>query len=118
LAARSLKAVFSLKTLSGEQNHGTSRLLEPILQSARGSFFQTVRKGTIRPLRSGDHLVGAHVRLLRMEAGLSQQALADQSGFFRTYISRIEGGTANPTIAVIAALAKVLKVQTAELFRE
>jgi transcriptional regulator with XRE-family HTH domain len=71
-----------------------------------------------QPKQDINHLVGAHVRLRRMEAGLSQQALADQSGFFRTYISRIEGGTANPTIAVIAALAKVLKVQTAELFRE
>jgi transcriptional regulator with XRE-family HTH domain len=65
-----------------------------------------------QPKQDINHLVGAHVRLRRMEAGLSQQALADQSGFFRTYISRIEGGTANPTIAVIAALAKVLQVQS------
>jgi transcriptional regulator with XRE-family HTH domain len=63
-------------------------------------------------------IVGNQVRSLRIEAGRSQQALCDQCGIYRTYLSRIEGGTANPTISVLAAIASALGVDTAELFRE
>jgi transcriptional regulator with XRE-family HTH domain len=63
-------------------------------------------------------IVGRQVRSLRIGAGCSQQALCEQCGIYRTYLSRIEGGTANPTIAVMAALAAALGVDTLELFRE
>jgi transcriptional regulator with XRE-family HTH domain len=63
-------------------------------------------------------IFGRQVRKLRTEAGFSQQLLAAQCDIFRTYLSRIENGDANPTIVVVAALAAALKVQTAELFVE
>jgi transcriptional regulator with XRE-family HTH domain len=63
-------------------------------------------------------IVGRQFRNLRIGAGYSQQALSEQCGIYRTYLSRIEGGTANPTIAVMAALAAALGVDTLELFRE
>ncbi len=61
-------------------------------------------------------VVGAQVRRLRKEAAISQQELAGQCDIFRTYLSRIENGTANPTLTVVAALASALKVPVADLF--
>ena len=63
-------------------------------------------------------VVGAQVRRLRKEAATSQQDLAGQCDIFRTYLSRIENGTANPTVTVVAALASALKVPVTELFQE
>jgi transcriptional regulator with XRE-family HTH domain len=63
-------------------------------------------------------ILGRQVRKLRAEAGFSQEMLAAQSGIFRTYLSRIESGSANPTITVVEALAAALKVNIRELFNE
>jgi transcriptional regulator with XRE-family HTH domain len=62
-------------------------------------------------------IVGLQVRRLRCEAGITQQLLADQCGIFRTYLSRIENGTANPTITVLASLAVALSVEIQELIK-
>ena len=58
------------------------------------------------------------VRRLRKEAGLSQDVVAERCGIFRTYLSRIENGTANPSVTVIAALATTLGVGVWDLFVE
>lgn len=63
-------------------------------------------------------VVGANVKRLRTGAGITQQVLADQSGIFRSYLSRAENGFANMTVSVIAELAKNLKVDIRELFNE
>lgn len=63
-------------------------------------------------------VLGRQVRKLRTEAGFSQEELATQCDIFRTYLSRIENGSANPTIDVVAALAAALKVDVRELFNE
>jgi DNA-binding XRE family transcriptional regulator len=63
-------------------------------------------------------ILGCKVRRLRIDAGFSQQVLAEKSGIFRTYLSRLESGSANPTISVLEALATNLHVEVAELFRE
>ena len=49
---------------------------------------------------------------------MSQQALAEQCRFFRTYISRIESGQANPTVNVLAQLARGLNAEIADFFME
>lgn len=59
---------------------------------------------------------GARVRELRYAANLTQDELAARCGLFRTYLSRIENGTANPTLTMIHALATSLKVEIASLF--
>lgn len=59
---------------------------------------------------------GARVRELRTAAGLTQEEFADRCGLFRTYLSRIENGSANPTLTMIHALAKSLKVSIPALF--
>jgi transcriptional regulator with XRE-family HTH domain len=56
-------------------------------------------------------LVGSRIRALRNNAGLSQEVLAERCGIFRTYLSRIESGFANPTLVVLVALAHALGVE-------
>ena len=59
---------------------------------------------------------GNRVRQLRLEAELTQEDLAHRCGLFRTYMSRIETGNANPTLTMIHALAASLRVPVAALF--
>jgi transcriptional regulator with XRE-family HTH domain len=61
-------------------------------------------------------IVGKKVKTLRLESELSQETLADRCGIFRTYLSRIESGSANPSIVVLVALARSLSVMPHELF--
>jgi transcriptional regulator with XRE-family HTH domain len=56
------------------------------------------------------------VRALRQAQGLTQEDLAERCGLFRTYMSRIETGVANPTLTMIHALATSLGVPVAALF--
>jgi transcriptional regulator with XRE-family HTH domain len=59
--------------------------------------------------------LGANLRKLREGQGLSQEALADQAGLHRTYISDIERGARNPTIIVVEKLACALGVSVGSL---
>lgn len=59
---------------------------------------------------------GLRLRELRAQAGLTQEDLAERCGLFRTYLSRIETGTANPTLTMIHALAASLGVPVTALF--
>lgn len=59
--------------------------------------------------------VGANVRRLREARGWSQEQLAFESSLHRTYISGVERGVRNPTVAVLAEIAKALGVPAAFL---
>jgi transcriptional regulator with XRE-family HTH domain len=59
---------------------------------------------------------GRRVRQLRLAAGLTQEDLAHTCGLFRTYMSRIETGQANPTLTMVDALATSLNVPIAAFF--
>jgi transcriptional regulator with XRE-family HTH domain len=50
--------------------------------------------------------LGRNLRRLREEQGWSQEDFADRAGIHRTYVSDIERGRRNPTIAVVEKLAK------------
>jgi transcriptional regulator with XRE-family HTH domain len=58
------------------------------------------------------------VKAYRSQAGLTQQMLADRCGIYRTYLSRIESGNANPSVSVLTALASTLNVEVYKLFIE
>lgn len=60
-------------------------------------------------------LLGQVVRERRDALGFTQEAFADYCGFFRTYLSRIETGQANPTLNTLEVLAAALKLKTSEL---
>ena len=49
------------------------------------------------------------IKELRDDKGMSQEDLADAANIFRTYLSRIETGVANPSLTVINGLAAALR---------
>ena len=59
--------------------------------------------------------LGLRIKQLRAEFPLTQEELADRCGLFRTYMSRIESGLANPTLTVLHALAQGLEIDLATL---
>jgi transcriptional regulator with XRE-family HTH domain len=64
-----------------------------------------------KPETNYKNVVGSRVRALRLNAELSQEVLSERCGIFRTYLSRIESGSANPTLVVLVALAHSLNVE-------
>jgi transcriptional regulator with XRE-family HTH domain len=46
-------------------------------------------------------LLAGNIKRLREESGLSQKALAEQSGVPRPTIAHLESGQANPTLGVV-----------------
>lgn len=58
---------------------------------------------------------GRVLRTARKERGLSQEELAGDAGFDRTYPSLLELGLRTPTLTVIFAIAKVLRTTAAWL---
>ena len=49
---------------------------------------------------------------------MTQAQLSEHSGLFRTHLSRIECGTANPSLDAIVAIACALRVSPRELLAE
>jgi transcriptional regulator with XRE-family HTH domain len=62
-------------------------------------------------------LVGRNVRRLRLAKGLSQEQLADDSGFSQQYISMLESGQRNPTVVSLYMLAQALGAEPADLLK-
>ena len=58
---------------------------------------------------------GQNLRAYRLERKFSQEKLAEASGLHRTYISSLESGARNPTITVVAQLAKALGIKAGAL---
>ena len=61
--------------------------------------------------------LGAKIKTLRIEAGITQAVLSERSGLFRTHVSRIECGIANPTLSAIVAIAIALEVEPSSLLK-
>jgi transcriptional regulator with XRE-family HTH domain len=62
-------------------------------------------------------LVGRNVKRVRQEKGLTQEQLAELSGFSQQYISGLEQGQRNPTVVSLYELATALGVSHMELVR-
>jgi transcriptional regulator with XRE-family HTH domain len=62
-------------------------------------------------------LVGRNVGRIRREKGLTQEQLAEISGFSQQYISGLEQGRRNPTIVTLYELATALGVSHMDLVR-
>lgn len=61
---------------------------------------------------------GDVVRERRIKQGISQEALADAAGLHRTYISLLERGERNPSLAVLLQLASGLNVSASVLLAD
>ena len=61
-------------------------------------------------------LVAHNIRKHRVGRGLSQENLAVDAGIDRTYVSRLERGMENPTVAVLARIAAALECDIGAFF--
>jgi transcriptional regulator with XRE-family HTH domain len=65
------------------------------------------------------HLIekfGRRIRQLRTERGLSQEQLAELTGFHRTYIGMVERGERNISLSNIGAFAETFGMSVSQLF--
>ncbi|MBO7749308.1 helix-turn-helix domain-containing protein [Burkholderia pseudomallei] len=60
----------------------------------------------------------ANVKRLRIQAGLSQEALSLKAHRFRTYVGRLENESANPMVADLLELAVALEASISDLLRD
>ena len=61
-------------------------------------------------------LVARNLRRLRVGKNLSQEILAVDAKIDRTYVSRVERGLENPTVAILERLAHALNTDITEFF--
>ncbi len=59
---------------------------------------------------------GKRIRTLRTERSLSQEKLAELTGFHRTYIGMIERGERNISLSNIGVFAATFELSVSELF--
>ncbi|WP_229054374.1 helix-turn-helix domain-containing protein [Aeromicrobium sp. Leaf350] len=62
--------------------------------------------------------LGRKVREHRLKLGLSQEALAAELGFHRTYLGSIERGERNLSLASVEQLARLLGVPPLSLLQD
>ena len=58
---------------------------------------------------------GNRIRQLRTERNLSQEQLAELTGFHRTYIGMIERGERNPSLSNVGVFADAFRISLSEL---
>lgn len=63
-------------------------------------------------------IVGANVRRLRVERGLTQEQLAHEAGIDLTYLGGIERGRRNPSVDVLGRLSTALGADPQDLFSD
>lgn len=62
-------------------------------------------------------IVGGNIRRLRLERGLTQEEVAFRAKIDLTYMSGIERGKRNPSLLVMARIAKALSADPVEFLR-
>lgn len=58
---------------------------------------------------------GKRVKELRLRSRLSQEDFADQAGIDSSYLGKVERGERNPSLGVVARIAKAFGITLAEL---
>jgi transcriptional regulator with XRE-family HTH domain len=61
--------------------------------------------------------LGQNLKRIRKEKGISQGDIVRVSGMPKSFVSSVENGKTNPTLATIAKLAKAVKVSVDELLK-
>ncbi len=75
------------------------------------------RRKQIQPALGPEKAFGQALREIREGKKISQEQLALEGGFDRTYISLIERGINSPTIRIVVGIAAVLKVAPSKIVR-
>jgi len=61
--------------------------------------------------------LGENLKRIRTEKGISQGDIVRKLGMPKSFVSNIENGKTNPTLATIAKLAKAIGVSVGELMQ-
>lgn len=61
--------------------------------------------------------LGENIRRVRMDKGLTQEDLCQKLGMDPSYLSNVESGNKNPTLATIEKIATALNVSIDELMK-
>jgi transcriptional regulator with XRE-family HTH domain len=75
----------------------------------------SVKRAQKGPLRD---VLARNMRQQRVARGLSQEALAHESGVDRTYVSSIERAQRGVSIDIVARIAKALAVEPWKLLKD
>lgn len=59
--------------------------------------------------------LGTRLRTIRTGAGLTQRQVAERAGVTPEHLQTLEGGTGNPTVASLYALADALGIEVKDL---
>lgn len=59
--------------------------------------------------------VGQNIKRIRLAKGLSQEKLAETSGFHRTYVGSVERGERNVSLLSLDKIAKALNVDVIDM---
>lgn len=97
-----------------------ARLKSPARVAPRSKPTDTKRKSAARGAPETAALLSrlaARCKVLRAEAGLTQQSAAERAGIAVAHLQVVERGATNPTVAIIGALARAYEITLAELFR-
>ena len=72
----------------------------------------------VRPsLQQTQQQLAVQIKAFRLEAGLSQEALAHEADIDCTYIFQLERALVNPSLAVLVRVATVLHVSVVDLLK-
>ena len=66
--------------------------------------------------KSASRYLGLMVRAMRKQRQLTQENLSEKTDIGVQYLSRIENGSANPTLKIISALATAFEVALSDIF--
>jgi transcriptional regulator with XRE-family HTH domain len=75
------------------------------------------RRKQIQPKTGPEKAFGQALRETRKSKKISQEQLALEGGFDRTYISLIERGINSPTVRTVVRIAATLKVAPSKIIR-
>lgn len=96
----------------------------PYVASSHGAWTRGAEEPTFLRVQDPDPhaserlAFGANVRLIRKEAGWSQEYLAGVAGLARAYVGHVENGRRNVSLHTMWQLANALGVTPAAFFRE
>jgi len=76
------------------------------------------RSNEPRPIELSEADLGRALQRLRKSRGISQESLADESGYHRTYISQLERGLKSPSLRTLSSLARVFGLKVSRLVAE
>ncbi len=72
---------------------------------------------TLSSYQQAQQVLAVRIKTLRKEAGLSQEALADEAEIDRTYVSQLERFLVNPSLAVLVRISDALDVSVVDLLK-